>query len=291
MTDFLGAVLSGDSTEQAEVETGVEAASPAVEQEEHTEQSGQVEQAEQAKPQEDPVGRKVKGLEAAAAAERRKRQELESRYAQLQSEVQRYIESAQPQKPQPKQDDGLRRPSRDDFDSVEAYEDALLEYGDARREMRAQREAAERQEREAREQFARTADEVVNKGREAFEDFDDTINTALGPLLSQQSRQSELFRAALLNGDRSHEVAYYLGKNPAEAQRIYAMQPMQMVRAVSLIEATKLDAPAQIEQPETKLKPVIPKTLTQARDARTGQFQPAKYDGPTPLDAILARKA
>jgi multidrug efflux pump subunit AcrA (membrane-fusion protein) len=282
MSDFsLEAVLSdepvqADAVQAAEVvepETGEEAGTPPVE-EGHPEQ------------QDDPVARKHKGLEAAAVAERQKRQAAEQRAQQLEAQLREFQQQKQPT--QQKQTEQLARPKRDEFESQEEYEDALLDFGDRRRELRQQQEAQERQAREQAEQIERAATDVIAKGQTAFADFDAVINTGLGPLLSQGTQQSHLFRQALLTGERGHEVAYYLGQNAAEAQRIYALPPMQMVRAVSLIEATKLDALPEAEEP--RAKPQLPKTLTQARDARTGQFKPDVYSGPTPLDQVLASK-
>ena len=284
MSEFsLSDVLSDEPVQQAdavqaaevvEQETGDEAGTPPVTEDEHQEQ------------QDDPVARKQKGLEAAAVAERQKRQAAEQRAQQLEAQLREFQQRQQPA--QQKQPEPLARPKRDDFESQEDYEDALLEFGDQRRELRQRQEAQERQAREQAEQIERAATDVIAKGQTAFDDFDAVINTGLGPLLSQGTQQSHLFRQALLTGERGHEVAYYLGQNSAEAQRIYALPPMQMVRAVSLIEATKLDAMQEAEQ--APAKPQLPKTLTQARDARSGQFKPAAYDGPTPLDQVLAAK-
>ena len=114
------------------------------------------------------------------------------------------------------------------------------------------------------------------------------INRGLGQFLAQQTQQAQLFRQSLFAaGERGHEVAYFLAQDQAEAQRVYSLPPVQMVRAIALIEATKL---TQGEAQEAAPKPVIPRTLTQARDARSGQFKADSYDGPTPLDEILAKK-
>lgn len=270
MDTSLGAVLS-DATEQpseAQVveQTGVDQVPP-------TSEGTEPER------QEDPVEHRVKGLESAVAAERRKRQEAEQRVAQYEETVRKYLEAQQPQKPQPQ--DG--RPKRDQYASQEEYEDALLEYGDKRREAREAEARQQREEVERAQELARTADEVVSRGQKAYADFDQAINANLGPLLAQNTPAAGFFRQALLSGDRAHDVAYFLAKNPDEAQRVYALPPLQMVRALSLIEATKL----QTTEDE---RPALPRTLTQARDSRTGQFQP-KYEGPTPLNDILARKA
>jgi hypothetical protein len=244
---------------------------PAAEVVEQTTQEEVVDTGEQvtappAEPQEDPVEKHRKGLEAAVMAERRKRQELEQRIAQFEQ---------QQRPPQPKA--GLERPKRDAFASLEEYEDALLEYGDRRRDAREQETRQQEQQRLHEETMRRTADEVVKKGQQKYADFDTVINSGLGSYLTPVMHQ------ALLESDQAHELAYWLGKNPAEAARVSALPPPRLLIELGRIESKLSAAPAQP-------KPSIPQTLTQARDSR-GQFQkePA-YDGPTPLDDVLATR-
>lgn len=280
----LDSVLSGDVVEQVEqpaqaeqqADTGEVSATPADDQ-----QTEQVEQVEQ----DDPIEKHRKGLEAGIAAERTKRQTAERELAEARAKLQALEQPRQRQQQAPEQ---LQRPRRDDFQDQEAYEDALLDYGDKRREAQQEQQRAEREAQDYQARMARTADEVVLKGQQAFEDFDAVINKGLGPYLMQPTQQAQLFRASIMTGERGHEVAYYLAKNPDEAARVYALPDLQMVRAINLIEATKLET-VQAEQ-EPAPKPRIPQTLTQARDARTGQFKPEAYSGPTPLDKILASK-
>jgi len=264
---------------EAVQETGEVVATPATEHEE-------VEQHEE-KPAADPR----KGLEAGIAAERRKRQAAEQRAQQLEAEFARLTQQAQPQRQQQARPPELARPQPNEFETREAYEDALLEYGDARRELKQEHERKLKQEHERRVSIERTAHEVISKGQAAYEDFDDAINSGLGRYLDPNDPQAQTFRELLLDGDgnRAHDVAYFLARNPDEAAKVYAMSPTKMARALVLIE-NKLDAETEPVTEQSKPKVAIPRTLTQARDARSGQFQPAKYDGPTPLDAILAHK-
>lgn len=264
-----------ESAQADEQETGVDSATPAEVEEHHEERVIDA-----------PIDKHRKGLEAGIAAERKRRQEIEQKAQQLEAELQQYRQVQQPKK---RAEPNLARPKREAFEDQESYEDALLEYGDQLREMRQEQARREQAEQQRVQQIEQTANEVIETGRKLYPDFDQVINTGIGPYLAHESQQSSLFRQALLTGERSHEVAYYLGRNPEETARIYAMPPLQMVRAISLIEATKLTA-QEPEQETEQQKPNLPRTLTQSRDARSGQFRPAQYDGPTPLDAVLATK-
>lgn len=263
MDNGLGSILSDQTeaepevveqtTEAEAVDTGETTASPAETREE------------------DPIEKHRKGLEAGIAAERQRRQQAEQRAQQLEQQ----LREREP-KPAPQADAGIARPKRDEYESQEAYEDALLEYGDRRREARTQQERKQQEEREHIANFDRQASETVAKGQAQYADFDTVINTGLGPFLNPVMQQ-----ALVLGG--GHEVAYWLGKNPAEAQRVSQMSPMAMV-----LEIGRLEAKVKGQEPEPK--PSIPQTLTQARDARTGQFKPTGYDGPTPLDDIFKKR-
>lgn len=238
--------------------------------------------------QEDPIERHKKGLEAGIAAERSKRQAVEREAAELRAKIQQF--ELQQRKAAERPASQEQEPQESDFATPQEYIRALARF-EAKQLRDAERaeEAQAKAEHEAQEQaqhMKRTADEVVLKGQESFQDFDTVINSGLGPILVQETPQAHLFRQALLASKRAHDVAYYLGKNPDEAHRIYALSPLQMVDEIAEIRLTKLDATGNVPlQP----KPIIPKTLTQARDAR-GHFKPATYDGPTPLDDVLAGK-
>lgn len=281
----LDAIFSGDQVERTEVaETPQDL--PTDELQDKTGVDESVTPTDE--PQDDPIERHKKGLEAGIAAERTKRQAAEREAAELRAWKQQQEQRKAVEQPKPQEQ--AQEPKPEDFASDVEYFRAMVRFEAKQiRESEKAEEAQARAESEAREQaqqMQRTADEVVTKGQQAYQDFDTVINSGLGPILAQETPQGQLFRQALLTGERAHEVAYFLAKNPDEAQRVYALPPLQMVRAVSLIEATKLDAMAETPAQQ---KPNIPKTLTQARDAR-GQFKPAAYDGPTPLDQILADK-
>lgn len=280
----LDAIFSGEQVEQTEVVEPTKDL-PTDEQQDQTGVDESVTPTDE--PQEDPIERHKKGLEAGIAAERTKRQAAERELAELRAWRQQQ-EQQRKASEQPKTQE--QEPQESDYATPQEYIRALARFEAKQlREAEKAEEAAEKAESQAREhaqQMQRTADEVVLKGQQAFQDFDTVINSGLGPILAQETPQAHLFRQALLTGKRAHDVAYYLGKNPEEAYRIFAMQPLQMVDEIAEIRLTKLD---EVTEAPSQAKPVIPKTLTQARDAR-GQFKPAAYDGPTPLDDVLATK-
>lgn len=71
---------------------------------------------------------------------------------------------------------------------------------------------------------------------------------------------NEPLAKVIVQSDMAAEIAYWLGKNPAECQRIAALPPMQMARAVGHIEA-RLSAPPPppVTSAPAPLSPVRPK--------------------------------
>lgn len=282
MDTDLGSILNDTPAEPSQ--------EAAVEQETHVEQQqAEPQQQEQtgeettATPadktvQDDPLERHRKGLEAAATAERRKRQEWEQKYAERERELEQMRQQLQQvqQRQAPQQD---QEPQREDFGSDAEYLRAAARYEAkqllaAERAEQQQQELRRQQEEQARD-FQRKADETVMAGRKAYADFDAVINDGLAPFLNP------VLQEALVHAG-GHDVAYWLGKNPTEAARVSQMHPMQMV-----LEIGRLEAKVRAEQQPAKQ--AIPQTLTQERDAR-GQFIAKNpYSGPTPLNDILKR--
>jgi hypothetical protein len=218
--------------------------------------------------QEDGLEKHRKGLEAAAMAERRKRQELEKEIIQLRQQ------QANP----PAQT--TERPQLGQYATQEEYLAAVADFeADRAWKQREERDKSERlqaAEEEHQNNVNRTANEIVKKGQEKYRDFDAVINSGLAPYLNPEMHQ------ALLMSEQGHEVAYWLANNQAEAARVSQLPALQLVRELAFIESKLQAAPAKEKLP-------LPETLTQARDTR-GRFDTTAYSGPTPLDAILAAK-
>lgn len=210
---------------------------------------------------------KAKGIEAALIAERRKRQELEHRLQQL----------TQPKQQEAQQPKGEPQPA--EFQTYEAYLAELARYNADQRWEERQRTHAEQEKQKAEQSrqmdMERAAFERIAQGQAKYADFDAVINDGLAPFLTPALHE------AIVTADGGHEVAYYLGKNPAEAARIAQLSERAQARELGRLEERLLTQAAK------PIKPTIPQTLTQTRDTR-GQFAARPDNEPTTLDAILA---
>lgn len=183
----------------------------------------------------------------------------------------------QQQQPEPKAEAGAPDPAAYENNPQQYWRD-LARY-EARQELQAavkeaQQAQQQQQENERIASVKQRLDATVAAGQVKYRDFDAVINGGLAPFLTDSLREE------IGASDVGFEVAYWLGKNPAEAQRLSSLDARSLAREVVKLEAKVIAPP----------KPVLPKTLTQVRDSR-GQFaDAAAYDGPTPLDAVLGRK-
>jgi hypothetical protein len=165
-------------------------------------------------------------------------------------------------KPEPKateEDTGPQRPSRTAFADESAYDAALDEYVAEKASWSAQRAvkdalAAEAQKIEQRQvedgrKAAQSAyQERVTKAQEKYADYREVAE-------SPNVTVTVAMAQAILHTEHGPDIQYFLGKNPAEAQRISALNPAQQLVELGLIVG-RLSAP-QKEEPAPKPKPVV----------------------------------
>ena len=138
-------------------------------------------------------------------------------------------------------------PQQENFASTEAYAEALAERKAA--ELLARREA-ERQHAETLETYHEREEEVRNK----YEDFE---QVAYNPRLPITQVMAETIQAS----DIGPEVAYYLGSNPKEADRIAKLSPFLQAKEIGRIEAKLADNPPvkKSSSAPTPITPVTPR--------------------------------
>lgn len=138
-------------------------------------------------------------------------------------------------------------PQQENFASPEAYAEALAERKAA--ELLARREA-ERQQAEILETYHEREEEIRNK----YEDFE---QVAYNPRLPITQVMAETIQAS----DIGPEVAYYLGSNPKEADRIAKLSPFLQAKEIGKIEAKLADNPPvkKSSSAPTPITPVTPR--------------------------------
>jgi hypothetical protein len=140
-------------------------------------------------------------------------------------------------------------PSADQFQSPEAYAEALAE-----------RKAEELlRQREFERQRSELLDAYHEKEEEVRAKYDDFEQVAYNPNLPITPVMAETIQAS----DIGPEVAYYLGTNPKEADRIARLQPFLQAKEIGKIEA-KLAANPPVKKSTSAPAPISPVTAKSA---------------------------
>ena len=151
-------------------------------------------------------------------------------------------------------------PSADQFETVEEYAEALAET-----------KAAELiQKRALQQQQAEILETYHDKEEEARGKYDDFEQVAYNPSL----RITDVMAQTIQASDNGPDVAYFLGSNPKEADRISRLAPLLQAREIGKLEA-KLAS-----DPPVKKVSSAPTPITPIRGGKAGT--PAVYDTTDP---------
>ena len=135
--------------------------------------------------------------------------------------------------------------SADQFESTEAYADALaLQKAE---ELIIKREAAKRQS-----QVLESYHDLEEEARSKYDDFE---QVAYNPKLPVTNVMAETIQSSEIGP----ELAYYLGSNPKEAERISRMTPLSQAKEIGKIEAKLVSAPP-VKKTTSAPAPISPVT-------------------------------
>ena len=152
-------------------------------------------------------------------------------------------------------------PKREDFADYEDFIRAEARHV-ATEAVKVEREAAEKVSREQATQRERVTLETAHATREEaarakYSDYDDV---ARNPALAITTDMADV----LVLSDDGPDIAYYLGKNPAEAERIARLHPKLVAKELGRLSAKIASTPATVtlsKAPEP-IEPVGGKTQT-----------------------------
>jgi hypothetical protein len=133
--------------------------------------------------------------------------------------------------------------TQDKFESVEAYADALA----------AQKAEQLLQQRELERQQAALVESYHEKEEQAREKYDDFEQVAYNPSLKISTVMAQTIQASEIGPD----IAYYLGSNPKEADRISRLSPFLQAKEIGKIEA-KVAASPPTRKPSSAPAPIEP---------------------------------
>jgi hypothetical protein len=144
--------------------------------------------------------------------------------------------------------------SADQFESPEAYAEALA-YQKAE-ELLAKREAAKQQS-----QVLESYQEREEAARDKYDDFEQVAYNPKLPI-------TDVMAETIQSSDIGPELAYYLGSNPKDAERISRMSPLAQAKEIGKIEA-KLASDPPVKRTTSAPAPISPVT---ARSTGVGTY-------------------
>jgi hypothetical protein len=165
-------------------------------------------------------------------------------------------------KPEPKYEPEVpqfQRPTINQFDTTEQYEDALLSWHEKRKES----ETAVRRQRDEQEENLRRFNTAANDVRKKYPDFDEVVEA---PVFSPEMRTS------IFQSDTGPELAYFLGlpENRDTANKIRLMPPERQ-----FYEMGKLETRLTLAQ-KTKKVPSAPAPITPVGMSGSGEVDTSK---------------
>lgn len=203
------------------------------------------ESTEEAKPpstdesEEESAPPKPKGREAEKRIRQlvREKKELANRLNQIEQQVQQVSKVQEAPKPDPPK--VPQKPRLAEFETVEQYEDALHAYTEFKAEEKARKIAQEAIESYEAKQVKTKAESEQVAARDAWwnrvkeskppDDYAE-VTEDLPQLLNEE------MASVILDSDKGPLIAYYLGNNPDEIERLKKLPPVKMVRELVSLE-------------------------------------------------------
>ena len=163
-------------------------------------------------------------------------------------------------------------PPPDQFDSVETYAKAYAEQM--------------LKEREAQKQRSEYVEAYHDREEDARAKYDDFEQVAYNPNL----RITTVMAETIQTSDVGPDVAYYLGSNPKEADRISRLSPILQAKEIGKIEATLVSNPP-VKKSSSAPTPISPVTARSSGTSTYDTTDPRSIKSMTTSEWIAADRA
>ena len=163
-------------------------------------------------------------------------------------------------------------PPPDQFDSVETYAKAYAEQM--------------LREREVQKQRSEYVEAYHDREEDARGKYDDFEQVAYNPNL----RITTVMAETIQTSDVGPDVAYYLGSNPKEADRISRLSPILQAKEIGKIEATLVSNPP-VKKSSSAPTPISPVTARSSGSSTYDTTDPRSIKSMTTSEWIAAERA
>lgn len=170
------------------------------------------------------------------------------------------------------------KPSSDQFQTYDAYLEALADWKAEAKFAEVQNRQREQTAKQAEQEELRTRQEkqsdLLRNGEAKYEDFEEKVT-------SDKHVYSQPAYLAILESDISHDLIYHLASNPEEAEAISKLSPYAQAKEIGKLE-DKLSSkpPKQISKAPDPIKPVT-----------AGKANDGKISDDLPIDEWMKRRA
>jgi len=154
-------------------------------------------------------------------------------------------------------------------DYLEALTDWKVEQGFRTEREKVSKEVATVDEKKAIDETYQELDEICEKGRTKYADFNELV-------LTDDFKFSDAELAAILLSDTAEDVLYYLGKHPEEAAEIAKLPPLKVAHEFGKIEA-RLHAPPPRKRTTNAPEPITPVKTTGVTEKALEDMNPREY--------------
>ena len=136
-------------------------------------------------------------------------------------------------------------PSIENFDSTDAYAEALAV-------KKAEELIAARDRQAHQAQVVEAYSEREEKARDKYDDFEDVV-------YNPKLRITDVMAESIQSSDNGPDLAYWLGSNPKEAERIARLSPILQAKEIGKIEVRLADNPP-VKKSTSAPTPISPVT-------------------------------
>jgi len=167
-------------------------------------------------------------------------------------------------------------PSVDQYDTVEAYAEALAE-------QKAEQLLAKREQSRQQSELIEAYHDREEEARAKYDDFE---QVAYNPNLRITNAMAE----SIQSSDIGPDVAYYLGANPKEADRISRLSPLIQAKEIGRIEANLTSNPP-VKKTSSAPAPIAPVTARGGNSANYDTTDPRSIKTMSTSEWIAADRA
>lgn len=162
----------------------------------------------------------------------------------------------------PKQDDGA--PRIEDFSDVQEYAKAVAKHESEKTLKEHETKQRTQAQQAATQRLVGEWETKASRADSKYDDFDEVVG---------ELKPNAPWAYAVMLADNAEDVAYHLGKNLKEAQRIASLDAVGQIRAIVLLEAKLAAEPIKPKEPSkapAPINPVSSKKSVEATEIKDG---------------------